>query len=126
VVSYEIDAASDDEFSEDQLKLPNRGRTCYDHEISFSRWNSVGGPVYPSPELVNTSKFSLALMQDDCPPGFIRTATWSIPSALPFPFVPILPSNNIWMRSWSNGTCFMDTWRYGIHIDPSTGEIKDF
>jgi hypothetical protein len=91
-------------------------------------WDYFGGEVFPSPSLVPTSKHALDIMfHEECDVGGIRTTEYSIPSELPVPSTDYFDIEKVlYLRAWSGGTCFMDTWLFRIRLDPLTGEIRDF
>jgi hypothetical protein len=104
-----------------------------DSKTTGTEWDYFGGPVFPPKDVVvapASNKYALEMMHYDlCRQGnFSWRGNQEVPYYLPVPNIGFhQPTQKLaYLLLHSSGTCFMDTWKFTIHLDPFTGIISDF
>jgi len=102
-----------------------------DSILTGTEWDYFGGPVDPPTDpVLPHNKYALEMMHHRlCRHGnFSLGDLEHVPSTIPIPDIGIHTNNQqiAFLRLFSNGTCFMDTWEFIVHLDLSSGNIVDF
>ncbi len=91
-------------------------------------WDYFGGPVDPPAVQVSShNRYALEMMHHRlCCHG--KFGFEDIPTTIPIPDISMSSSEQkiAYLRLFSNGTCFMDTWEFIVHLDLFSGNIVDF
>jgi hypothetical protein len=104
-----------------------------DSKTTGTEWDYFGGPVFPPKDVSiapASNKYALEMMHYDlCGKGnFSWGGNQDVPYCLPVPNIGFHNPNQkiASLQLYSSGTCFMDTWKFIIHLDPFTGIISEF